>query len=248
MVSESRAGWRGFQLTGWRDPLAVDPTRLLDEFRIATNRVASRWEQYHAITPAMVQRRAERALSPPDSVRLEFSEGTLSASGSAPFGWVESTRVRALAVPGVVAFDARDVVEEKSGLETLSESIASFTLQFGETIQVLPDQEAGIDQLASDIKSLIAGADRANLRALVFLTGHTDRTGTSAHNLRLSYQRAEEARRLLEERGIPVERLVISGVGSAEPLRPEMPLSEEPRNRRVTFRATLTPGSMPFTP
>jgi OOP family OmpA-OmpF porin len=99
--------------------------------------------------------------------------------------------------------------------------------------------------LIGELKGLHTTADRAGRSFRVLIQGHADRTGTPEYNLKLSQQRAEETRAMLESQGIPAERLLTRGLGAHEPLRPDLPPTEEAQNRRVSFRVLLdspTPG------
>jgi len=67
--------------------------------------------------------------------------------------------------------------------------------------------------------------------------GHTDWTGTSEYNLRLSQRRAEAVvRYLVDEGGVRPERLVAIGFGESQPVVPNARTKEElAKNRRVEF-------------
>jgi OOP family OmpA-OmpF porin len=69
--------------------------------------------------------------------------------------------------------------------------------------------------------------------AKVNLTGHTDRAGSDAYNLKLSARRAENIRALLIDAGVPADRIVVNFVGESQPLRPTDDGVREARNRRV---------------
>ncbi len=67
----------------------------------------------------------------------------------------------------------------------------------------------------------------------VQVIGHTDAVGTDAVNDPLSRSRAEVVRRGLVARGIPADRIAVSGRGKREPAVPTAAGVAEPRNRRV---------------
>ncbi|MCX6319414.1 MAG: OmpA family protein [Bacteroidetes bacterium] len=70
----------------------------------------------------------------------------------------------------------------------------------------------------------------------VEIAGHTDNTGTEAHNLKLSQDRANAIRSYLMNKGIPGTRVVAKGYGASEPVADNT--SEEGRqlNRRTEVR------------
>jgi outer membrane protein OmpA-like peptidoglycan-associated protein len=67
----------------------------------------------------------------------------------------------------------------------------------------------------------------------VWVIGHTDAVGNVQFNDQLSLQRAQRARDELVRRGIPGDRIEVSGRGKREPLVPTSEGVPEPKNRRV---------------
>jgi outer membrane protein OmpA-like peptidoglycan-associated protein len=85
-----------------------------------------------------------------------------------------------------------------------------------------------LDNVAEGIKLLGNGTS-------VVIEGHTDATGQSAYNLRLSKQRAQSVKRyLVAQQGISPRSLRTIGKGEREPLSGMMPTARE--NRRVQFQ------------
>lgn len=229
-----------FHLVGWRDPYAIDPASLLDEFHLATNQIVAHWEPYQGMTPALVLRRAQRLLQPPEGVLLRFDSGVLRAEGVAPGPWVADARTRAESIPGVESFDASRIFDQaQAQLSASIQRVEATVLFFGETTRLTPGQEAILARLVGDLKSLQDAAQRAGRRFQIRILGHTDRTGTLEYNLKLSQQRADETRNLLEAQGVPSERLLTQGLGTSEPVRPNLTPAEEIQNRRVSFRVVL---------
>lgn len=103
---------------------------------------------------------------------------------------------------------------------------ATFTLYFQEgTDTFTSDSEAEIARVFRDISS------RPDPEISVI--GHTDALGTAQFNDQLSLQRAQRVRSELVRRGIPVDRIDVSGRGKREPLVPTADGVSEPKNRRV---------------
>jgi outer membrane protein OmpA-like peptidoglycan-associated protein len=85
-----------------------------------------------------------------------------------------------------------------------------------------------LDNVAEGIKLLGSGTS-------VVIEGHTDATGQSAYNLRLSKQRAQSVKRyLVAQHGISPRSLRTIGKGEREPLSGMIPTARE--NRRVQFQ------------
>lgn len=67
------------------------------------------------------------------------------------------------------------------------------------------------------------------------IIGHTDSSGKDSYNQKLSTLRAEEVKRhLVDDCGIPADKLVAEGVGEAFPVDPKDPKADA--NRRVEFQ------------
>jgi len=70
----------------------------------------------------------------------------------------------------------------------------------------------------------------------MLVVGHTDSTGSAAHNMALSVARAEAVRDYLMTRGIDGSRLKFSGRGPFEPAADNDTAQGRAMNRRVEFR------------
>jgi OOP family OmpA-OmpF porin len=92
-----------------------------------------------------------------------------------------------------------------------------------------PEAAASLDAIAEGMR--LAGFD-----AVYVIEGHTSRTGSWAHNMKLSAERAQSVKRyLVQQRGIPAAALRTVGLGPRHLLNARHPASAE--NRRVQFRA-----------
>ncbi len=69
--------------------------------------------------------------------------------------------------------------------------------------------------------------------AQISLVGHTDTSGTSDYNLRLSERRAEAVQSALIAEGVPATSITTTGVGQNDLLVPTGDGVREPENRRV---------------
>lgn len=67
------------------------------------------------------------------------------------------------------------------------------------------------------------------------IDGHTDNTGTSAHNLDLSQERADAVKTQLVSMGIDASRLTTKGLGDTKPISDNNTLEGKANNRRVEF-------------
>lgn len=104
----------------------------------------------------------------------------------------------------------------------------NFQIKFAFDSAALTDGEAAkLDTLCEVIKA----SDIAQFKII----GHTDASGTDTYNQNLSLLRAEEVKRhLVDDCGVPDQKLVAEGVGEAFPLDPNDPRADV--NRRVEFQ------------
>ena len=65
------------------------------------------------------------------------------------------------------------------------------------------------------------------------LTGHADRAGSEAYNMRLSQRRAETVKKHLARLGVPMSEIATHAKGETDPLVPTNDGVREPQNRRV---------------
>lgn len=92
-----------------------------------------------------------------------------------------------------------------------------------------PEATASLDAIAE-------GMRLAGFSGVYVIEGHTSRTGSWAHNMKLSAERAQSVKHyLVKQRGIPASALRTVGLGPRHLLNARNPASAE--NRRVQFRA-----------
>ena len=87
----------------------------------------------------------------------------------------------------------------------------------------------------------LAARAAADCPGTLRVEGHTDSTGNAAINDELSQQRAEAVRAALIERGVPADRLVAAGYGSAHPVGDNATEDGRARNRRIELRIVRHP-------
>ena len=97
-----------------------------------------------------------------------------------------------------------------------------------DSAKILGDSNALLEEVADVLQR------NTNIRR-VEIQGHTDNTGTRAHNQTLSDQRAEAVRAWLMAAGVDGNRLVARGYGQDKPLGPNVTSVQKAKNRRVQF-------------
>ncbi len=101
--------------------------------------------------------------------------------------------------------------------------------------------ETGRSALKPDsytILDIVAASLVANPDIKIEIGGHTDATGASATNLRLSQARADAVRAYLASKGVAPERMVAKGYGPSQPVAPNTTATGRAQNRRVELRQT----------
>jgi outer membrane protein OmpA-like peptidoglycan-associated protein len=87
-------------------------------------------------------------------------------------------------------------------------------------------------QLVREIATML----KSNANWIIQIAGHTDSTGKTDYNLRLSSDRASAVRRALIKEGIAEQRLKAVGYGESQPKADNSTLAGRAINRRVEFR------------
>ncbi|MGQ0501921.1 MAG: OmpA family protein [Panacagrimonas sp.] len=223
---------------GLRDPLAADPQALLLSAGLAPETVVGNWEPYVTLKPTIVLKRLRESLPALPAVELSLEGDVIHIRGSAPPYWVDriNTLVRALPA-GAPTVDLSKItgVEDPEYLR-LREQIQSVHIYFDSGA---PDpakgQEATLDQLAQDTRTITDVARRLGFSVRLSLIGHADTTGNQTDNLGISIARAEVVRSLLRSRGIAPELMSVRGTGTLEPLAAGETAPDLSSNRVVTF-------------
>ncbi len=245
ITEEGKRDGRRF-VAGLRDPLAADPQAILkDQTQLDPAKADSHWEPYQALHPEFVEARAKSLLEPPPGVALKFGNGVLSAAGVAPHRWVADARKFALAIPGVVAFNDQDLIDEDlKEPESLRRQIEQHSVRFVVgTTQIAPGQNEDLNILIAQVQRLIALAPTAGRVAKIEIIGHTDTEGDGSANQRLSEDRASRLLAMLMARGVGKDLLSARGVASTQPARPETSDADKEINRRVSFKVSLLEAS-----
>lgn len=86
---------------------------------------------------------------------------------------------------------------------------------------------------------IVALADACR-ESTIAITGHSDSSGDESWNRQLSLARAQVVAKHLAERGIDADRLVVVGVGSAQPLADNATRYGRSLNRRIEIRLAST--------
>lgn len=229
IVSSEKQGGK-YRITGLRDPLAADPSKLLEGTSVDPADVASRWENYYAANPDFIITRAKNLLEPPDTVSLSTDGGVLKAEGFASREWIAQAKRMAALTPGVVSFDMSNLLEGDQ--QVIRQQIESRLIQFdlGKS-DILPSQERILDELASDIRKLRDLLQFSNRLIHINISGFTDPTGTEAINQGLRRERADAIRSALSSRNVSPDLLTATEADAQSQARSA--------GRKVIFKVSL---------
>ena len=238
VITQSEARDGKFIVSGLRDPLAVDPLKLLGEAGIDPARVEAHFEPYEGLDPQFVLKRLQASLNPPPGVTLAVDGDRIVAQGSAPSPWISRARKAGNSLPeGAPVFDVSAVRDISEGaLGKLRDAIQARSIRFDSGASLpTAGQDTILDQLAGELKELATKSSSLNVVTRVTLTGHSDDQGQGTSNLSLSVARAEAVRALLKKRGVDPDLLAVRGAGPLEPLADDTSASARSANRRVSF-------------
>lgn len=226
------------QIAGLRDPLAVDPQTILADSGFFPKKITTRWQPYFAVTPGILMKRATQRLKPPAGVKMELRGDILVASGSAPGSWKEAVRKSAENIPGVAGFDTSAVLDVGMlALAAKKTEIDRTVIYFGEGLDIAPDQEGAIKELATRIMEFRKIASALGRQLRITVTGHTTEQGGDELNLKLSRNRADRMISTLVLNGIDAATLVPVGFAAREK-RFVGSQETDAKNRRVSFSAS----------
>ena len=87
------------------------------------------------------------------------------------------------------------------------------------------DAQTSLKQLAVSLQN--------NPQTNILVVGHTDSTGTAAHNMDLSIRRSGAVKAFLVQQGVDGSRLTTQGKGETEPIASNSTPAGRAQNRRV---------------
>lgn len=94
------------------------------------------------------------------------------------------------------------------------------------------DKSALKAEAQSNLQKLAASLQN-NPETNILIVGHTDNTGSNAHNMTLSVQRAESVKSFIAAANVASSRLQTSGKGETEPIADNTTVDGRSKNRRV---------------
>jgi len=224
---------RRYEVAGLRDPLAPDPTQLTEGLNLP-QRIKARWQPYQSLEPEMILRRLRQTMTAPQTVQLTLQGEVLTATGSAPEGWLERLRQVAPAY-GIGRFDLSGVNQLGQRWEDLKRGITSTRIGFeAAKAQILPRDQGQLASLMAQLQELSRIAKLLDRKVRVQLVGHADGQATPEVRAQLAQARAKVVAGQL-----PRDLQVETGYTLAL-LRPERTPEDQTFNRVVTIELKET--------
>jgi OOP family OmpA-OmpF porin len=236
VVSQEKRGGKYF-LTGLRDPLAADPTAILQTTKVSPQDVIGRWENFQSAHPEFVIARATNLLQPPPTVALKFDNGVLAADGFASQTWIDEARRLAKLLPAVTSFQEDRLLDVNNAINPIKERIENQTVYFELGSAEIPaEQNEALEKLVAEINRLrdISQFLQKQFRIEVF--GHTDKVGSEQVNQKLQKDRADNVISALTAKGINANNLSSAVTHQASPLEK----ASANFDRKVTFKAMVS--------
>lgn len=176
-------------LSGLRDPLAAPPELLLAEEGIPSEQITAHWTPFHSLDPHFVGQRAISLLHPPATATLQYTDGRLTAAGTALEAWAVHTRQVAPLLPGIHEYHDDDlrIVSRADLINQVNRT--SFFFEPGSS--TLSEEELKkLAPLKSLLEDLRQAALTSNTSFAVEAIGDADPTGPETMNFLLATARA----------------------------------------------------------
>lgn len=159
-------------------------------------------------------------------INSEADEISFVVSSDGTKGYISSNRDGGMGGFDIYVFDL-DQIDAPDSVDMKRFVMHNINFEFDSAI-LTEESYADIDSLVSFLND--------NPLINIEISGYTDDSGTDAHNMELSLQRAAAVMTAVLERGISVTRLEVNGYGASRPLVPNDSTENKSLNRRVEVR------------
>lgn len=135
VVTQAQKEDGNYVIRGLRDGLSFDPDQIVAEVGINPQRVTFHWTPYQALTDEIVLKRANKMLTPGETVTLTLKQGVLSAHGKTDLKWLLQARNSVKNVTGVDRFDTNSLtILDKSLHDSFMEFLRKLRAEKGVVI------------------------------------------------------------------------------------------------------------------
>ena len=116
-------------------------------------------------------------------------------------------------------------------IKVLPKKDSIFTYVFNDTYLFDLNSDVFFEKYYTRLETLIDALIKYDVK--VSIVGHTDSSGDSKYNKKLSKKRASSVKKYLTKKGVPSKKIVISGMGEESPVNDNSTLALRKLNRRV---------------
>ncbi|MDR4495992.1 MAG: hypothetical protein AB7P17_08485 [Nitrospirales bacterium] len=230
---------------GLRDPLAADPTNVLQEMGYPADAATFRLEPFIALTPEMLYKRALKILQPPETVTVSIDGSQVVLVGQATHAWISEVAQRSLAIPGITSVNMERLTDTAlKRFETLRQVLEGQSLNFLPGQANIPVEESSkLEEVKRTLRQLEAAARELRLEPSVRVLGYSSPDGPEIINTRLSEIRAKEVLKVLQSLSLRAISLVAVGRG-VDPSARDVGASRLgiSNPRRVSFEVAPAPA------
>ncbi|MGB7378920.1 MAG: OmpA family protein [Rivularia sp. (in: cyanobacteria)] len=233
-----------YVVTGMRDPLAIEPERLIKQANLNPKKVIGRWKPFISLERKITLKRASKLLQKPKTVTFKLDEnGILSATGSAPREWILSARKQkpSLSILGISEYQDQKLKDlDIDQLNAYKKEIEEVIVLFDKsTTQFLPGEAEKLIKLVPKLKKLIDAGNFLEKDVSIEIAGHTSTAGDKQANIKLSQDRAKKILTYFTSVDIDKNKFSTKALGSGTILRPELSEEDKRFNRRVSFKVII---------
>lgn len=101
IVTGEARGFGEYRIEGLLDPMALEPSVVLEHSSLQSADVSFQFEPYYALHPPFIIKRARSMLAPPETTQLTLQGGTLVIEGLVTSEWLKETRRIAPLIAGI---------------------------------------------------------------------------------------------------------------------------------------------------
>ncbi|WP_310598998.1 hypothetical protein [Desulfobulbus sp.] len=225
-----------------KDDLAKTPGDVLQAQGFRPDAFIFNTIPYISYDPSIVARRVKNAIDLPSTVTMDFSQGMLTFTGTAPLAWIAGAKETARTLPGVKQVDMSGVKDPLlDRITAMIKSIESADIEFplGKAIPVatdIPKLASAVDTLV-ELEKLVSGI---GFTLSLTIYGHADATGLETRNYEISQDRTRTVAAMLYARGSSIP-IAMYGMGSQYPKgeKPNGQVASVPKEDQASRRIEL---------
>ncbi len=200
IITKAKRAWNRYQLKGLLDPLAKEPSKILQTHGISLKDVKTFWEPYYSLDEAMILKRAQKVLMPPHSVSLSLQEGTLKLVGSASASWKESALITVKEIIGIEQVDTLRLYTKVLDFDALVTSLEAKQLYFESNSEtLLAGQESIFELIKQDLVILHSQSLPLGYKVKILIIGYSNDTNCKYKAPKLAEARAQNTLENLTE-------------------------------------------------